>query len=101
MRIVISADGQVDLEDPRGFTSFSVAAANPTAGEVLKAMAGTASPADEDDHVFVAVSGVRSLAGDHVDEDWEAGMAKMIDFAGKSGWLDQSGEGIKAHIEQL
>jgi hypothetical protein len=101
VRIVIPNDGQVELEDPNGFTLFSVAAANPSAAAVLDAMAGQASAAPEDDHVFVAVTAVRSLAGDHVDREWEAGMAKMLEFAGKNGWLNESGDAIKAHIEQL
>lgn len=101
VRIVISAAGDVELEHPGEFTSFSVAAADPAAGAVLRALGENGSQAAEDDHVFVTTEAVRRFAGEHADDAWESGLSKMVAYAATKGWMTEAGDAIKAHIEQL
>ncbi len=98
---MITADGEVELEHPGEFTSFSVAAVDPEVSVVLEALGEHGSQTSEDDHVFVAIEAVRRLAGENVDDTWESGLSKMVTYAGTKGWMSDSGEAIKAHIEQL
>lgn len=58
-----------------------------------------AQPCDESDHLFVPIALVRELAGD-VDQDWKAGFAAMLEFAGSHGWINASNTHIKAHITE-
>lgn len=99
MHIVIAADGSVVLEKADEFTAFSVRATDPSVPAVLAALGDRAVPATEDDHVHVAVSAIRTLAGSAVDDAWEAGFSAMCGHARSRGWADDDGRMIKAHIE--
>ena len=49
---------------------------------------------------FITVDAVRRLAGDlAADPDWNAGLDKMLAYAGSKGWMDPSGTAIQAHVE--
>lgn len=97
MRIVVDQLGTVSLPDPADFKSFDVMADDVAAA--LRALGERAVAAPEVGHVYVSISAVRELAGTAVDATWEEGFASMLTFAETHGWLDESGEKIKAHIE--
>jgi hypothetical protein len=102
--------GLASLGDPSNFTAFQAnvtggpsdqAASDAAAGAVL-ADFGAGGPADVEAHVWVAKSWIEAIAPTLPDagDDWAAGFEKMVAFAAKMGWLDESGEHIKAHIER-
>ncbi|MFT7600226.1 MAG: hypothetical protein ACI8TP_003167 [Acidimicrobiales bacterium] len=97
VHIIIAADGSATLNKPAEFTAFDVRAADAPAA--LAALGDEASVAPEADHVFVTVAAVRRLAGDAADAEWEAGFAKMLDFAASKGWMNDTSTSIKAHID--
>ena len=104
VHIIIAADGSATLNKPAEFTASDVRAADAPAA--LAALGDEASVAPEADHVFVTVaavrrppSAVRRLAGDAADAEWEAGFAKMLDFAASKGWMNDTSTSIKAHID--
>ena len=100
MHIVVSAEGSLLLDQPSEFTAFDIQAADPSQNAVLEALADEGSASEESDHVFVSVAALRRLAGAEVDAEWEAGFAKMLEFAGSKGWMNEAGDAVKAHIEQ-
>ena len=53
----------------------------------------------DDDHVWVQVDAVRSLAAPRVEPGWEESFAGMLTYAASKGWLDEAGDAIQAHIE--
>jgi hypothetical protein len=99
VHIVINREGRVTLDSPAEFTAFDVQAADSSAGAVLAALGGDASPVPENDHVFVALDAVRRMAGEAVDDSWEVAFGEMLVFAASKGWLNEDGTAIKAHIE--
>lgn len=101
MHITIASDGSLGLDQPAEFTAFDVRSTKPDVSFVLEALGDDGASADEADHVFVMVAAVRRLAGSMVDDEWEAGFAKMLSYADSQGWLDESSTAIKAHIENV
>lgn len=92
--------GQVTLEDPGDFRSFSAAVEGSRdlvrLGQVL-ADAGVGRV--EGEHAFVLVDAVRRLAAGRVDESWEGGLEAMVAFARSKGWFDPRTQAIRAHVE--
>ncbi len=99
MRIVIEGS-TVSLTDPEVFTAFDVLAPDQSPEQVVEALGSAGLAAEEADHVFVSVAAVRSLADSAASEDWQAGFQGMLDYAGSKGWLDSTGNFIKAHISE-
>ena len=96
-----AAPPRVTLAEPRDLGSFKVLAnsaqAQPT--ELSRALDGVGTVA-EDGNAFITVDAVRRLAGDlAADPDWNAGLDKMLAYAGSKGWMDPSGTAIQAHVE--
>ena len=54
---------------------------------------------EEPSHVYVAIDLVRRLAAPQVSTDWDAGFDKMLGFAEKMGWVDETGTRIHGHTE--
>ncbi len=100
VHITISDDGTLGLDKPTEFTAFDVQATDPDAAAVLEALGPHGEAASQDDHVFVKIDAVRTLAGDAATAAWESGFAKMLEFADSNGWLNDAGDAVKAHIEQ-
>lgn len=98
MLIRVTPTGEVVLEEADDFRRFSIrfdpAARGAAAAE--DALARIARPDGE--HAWVAEEALRALAPCRGDPAWAAGLAGMIAFARKHGWVDDQG-GIRAHIE--
>ena len=99
MQIVITTDPDaVILDEPDVFTSFAVTApADATAD--LDARLGPIGTYDGE-HVWVDREELAALAGPKAtDPDWQSGLAAMVDYARKSGFLSEDGTAIRAHVE--
>lgn len=92
--------GRITLEQPDDFTAFHVAVAG---GDVAdERLAGALAPHGrlEGDHAWIEVDAVRALAGEAATtEAWQAGFDAMVDYARSKGFLDGSGDAIRAHLE--
>lgn len=88
------------MAEPTTFTSFDVLAPGSSPAEVVTALGDGGSPCEEENHVFVAIELVRSLAGDGADAAWNEQFAGMIGYAGSKGWLSEDGTMIKAHLAE-
>lgn len=91
--------GQLALEEPEVLTQFHVTASGGDLDAVIAALGAHGRAADVDDHVLVAIDSVRAWAAGRVDDGWEQGFAKMLDFARSKGWLDDAEDHIQAHVE--
>jgi flavin reductase (DIM6/NTAB) family NADH-FMN oxidoreductase RutF len=90
----------VELENPFDFSRFSLAVRN---GEmslagVRRAFDGIAFIADEKT-AWVDEDALRRWSGLDADERWQAGLTRMVEYARKRGWHDESKGSIRAHIE--
>jgi hypothetical protein len=86
----------VALEEPEDCRAFHVAATG--GGDLDRVAAAVGRRADGED-VYVDVDLVRRLAAGRVEPSWEQDFVAMLDFARTKGWLDESGQGIRAHVE--
>lgn len=107
--IVDLADSTVSLDEPDVFDAFSVrhigtVSDGPTGtpteavGALLDDL-GAGGPADDSDHVWVAIDAVRLLAEDQVDEGWADSFDAMVQGAQTKGWVSGDGTSIRAHLE--
>jgi hypothetical protein len=51
-------------------------------------------------HVVIPVATLRRLAAGSVPEGWDADLDGMLAEAGERGWLTESGDGVRAHLER-
>lgn len=96
MIVEYSAAAGLRLREPDDFHKFKV---------VLRAPLATSRPlidgvrfVDEED-ALVRISVVPSLPGVPDDAAWREGYDKMVEAARKHGWIDETGDAIRAHVE--
>lgn len=100
MYVTIDLDsGAAGLAEPDNFEQFHVVIPGGDAAAGLRVLGADGAAAQDADHLWISVAAVRRWAGGSVDSDWEEGFQKMLDFASTSGWLDEKGAHIQAHIE--
>lgn len=51
------------------------------------------------EHMWIRIDIVRRLALYSTPQGWDADFAAMVDYARSKGWLDATGERIRAHVE--
>jgi hypothetical protein len=54
----------------------------------------------DDDNARIGISVVPALPGAPTDPAWRAEYDRMISTAGKFGWIDETSNLIRAHVEQ-
>ena len=101
MYLEIDVDsGDVALADPDNFKQFHIAArGDGTDGTIARVLGADGRLCAEPNHVMVSIELVRRLAEPQVDAGWAEGFDKMLGFAAKMGWIDESGNFVKAHTE--
>ena len=98
MIIRVDAAGNVHLDEPDDFGAFSVEAGGRAASEVAGAFAGDAEAIDAE-HLWISIARLHALGARDGGPDWRAGCDGMIAYATKKGWVDASGERVRAHLE--
>ena len=90
----------VHLDEPDDFKRFHVAAhGGADADRLARVLADHDCGRLDGDDVWVQVEAVRRLAAGRVGAGWESDFAAMVEFARDKGWLDASGNAIRAHVE--
>ncbi len=90
----------VTLEEPADCARFHVQATGPRdPSRLATALAQSGAGRLRGDDAFVLVDALRSMAKGRVDDEWHADFARMLDYAGSRGWLDDGGGAIQAHVE--
>jgi hypothetical protein len=100
--LAISSDG-VALNEPDKVNDFYASYWERLGPDVIAKVlaehdAGELLP--DHNHVMVPVAALRRLAAGRVGEDWDERFAGMLDRARTMGWLDESGEAVRAHLER-
>jgi hypothetical protein len=91
-----SAAGGLRLREPDDFHKFKI---------VLRAPLSTSRPLIDgvmfidEENALVRISIVPSLPGAPGDAAWREGYDKMVGAARKQGWIDETGNAIRAHVE--
>lgn len=102
MRLRVTQAGStptVSLEETNDFTTFHVVASGLGPNEVPGVLAalGVGRPVDND--VFIDVSALRRLARDVRSPSWDESFDTMVAYARGKGWMSDSGDALRAHIE--
>jgi hypothetical protein len=95
MFIKLSSAGAATLEESDNFKAFKVV--SEVAPEHAAAALGGAGKIDGE-HAWIEPAWLRQSGPD--DAAWRAGLEKMLEYAGKSGWVNGAGA-VRAHIEWL
>lgn len=97
MLLRVAADGTVTLEEADNFRRFSVGAA--PGAPLARALDGIARLEGET-HAWISPAGLRRLAPQAGQPEWEDGFGKMLAYAASKGWTDAEGA-VRAHIETI
>jgi hypothetical protein len=90
------------LVDPEDFTTLKLICEGRRDLTALKDALGGLASVDEDGcHVWLAIEGLKTLAGHLASHaDWIRGLEGMVGYARVNGWLSADGMAIRAHIER-
>ncbi|MBV1797744.1 hypothetical protein [Siccirubricoccus sp. G192] len=98
MLIRVTREHALRLEAPEDLKRFKLLVEGDIAGEALARALGEAGRL-EGEHAWIAPDWLRRASGLAADPEWQAGFAKMVEFAAKQGWVNEAGA-IRAHIER-
>nr|WP_087573959.1 hypothetical protein [Sphingomonas sp. CDS-1] len=95
MIVRIDSANPPSLEDVDNFRAFKLICESPR-----EACAGSFAKIGrlDGDHLWVDADWIRTNG--RQDEEWVAGLGKMIDYAASAGWVDDGGA-IRVHIEDI
>jgi len=100
MIISVHATNDVTLDDAANFRAFKVAVKIPeaTLEEARVALSGIATLPDRNT-AWVSAEALRKWRGVKDDPEWQKGFDAMIEKAKPHGWIDETSNAIKAHVE--
>jgi hypothetical protein len=102
MIISVHATNDVTLDDAQNFRAFKVVVNIPkaTLEEARVALAGIATLPDRET-AWVSADALRQWRGVKDDAEWQKNLDAMIEKAKPLGWIDETNNTIKAHVEWI
>ena len=93
------AEPEARLVDPDDFKAFKVVVAGdaPTLGERVAGLGIVRL----DEHAWVSIDALRSLAGGAATPAWEESLQSMIAYARSKDWVDDEVGAVRAHVEHV
>jgi hypothetical protein len=100
MYLHLPATGGVTLEDAGNFRAFKIVVGSPSATleTVRSTLAGVDSVADRET-AWVSERALRQWTGYSEDRAWQEALSAMIAKARPHGWIDDTANTIRAHME--
>ncbi len=92
------ADPEARLLEPDDFKGFKV-----VVSDHAPALAGRVAALGIprfDEHAWVSIDALRSLAGAAATPAWEESLDSMLEFARSKGWVDDELGAIRGHVER-
>jgi hypothetical protein len=93
------AAGRCQVHEAEDLKRFSVHATEHAAPEELSRTLGSFGELAADDHAWINIDALRAESGRADDPEWAAGFDGMIAYATSKGWVDETGERVRAHLE--
>ena len=88
------------LEQPDDCTKFHLTVmGGQDLARVFGALVNAAAGRLEGDHAYVTIDALRRLAAGRVGADWDERFDAMLGYAQKMGWIDDTANTIRAHVE--
>src|SRR5205085_4864029 len=89
----------VTLEEPDDTKRFRVSViGGRDAGLVFGALVDAAAGRLEGDDAFITIDAVRRMAAGRVQPDWDDELGAMLGYARSKGWIDETGNAIRAYV---
>ena len=98
MRIHLSNTGAVRLSDASDFGRLDVLV-DPQPSDMLERAIQRLGWREDAQHIRVAPSVLRFMSGHGGDPQWEAGFARMLNYAQQHGWVNAQGD-LRVHVMQ-
>jgi hypothetical protein len=92
--VFLSADGQLDVEDPMNFRAFSFRADRGRQLQDVEAVTFSG------EYAWISERHLRNWRPRAGSQEWQDGLSRMIDYARGRGWIDPDSGAIRAHIER-
>jgi len=94
MIVTQGQDARIKLQEPENFRAFSFSTSPG------KPLVDSDDVIFQDEHAWISIAALQSYPVVSADPEWRAGLAAMIDYAAGKGWVDGTGERLRAHIER-
>ena len=100
MHLSVHATNDITLDDEQNFRAFKVVIRIPeaTLEEARVALSGVATMPDRET-AWVSAEALRQWRGVKDNADWQSNFDAMIEKAKPHGWIDETNNAIKAHVE--
>ena len=101
MIIHVAPDAKVELREASDFKNFKivVAQSGATGGFIAGALKGVAAVEPDGKTAWVSQAALRRWQGKDQPTDWIASFDKMVESVRRFGWVRDSDQSVRAHIE--
>jgi hypothetical protein len=96
---IIGASRRIEIDDPRNFRAFSVRIEGPVGPEVQGELLGRVAVSHDREHAWISEQVLREWPSLKSEAWWQEGLSNMMVAVQKFGWIDQTGQSIRAHID--
>jgi hypothetical protein len=95
-------EATLELIEPDDCKRFHVAVHGGDRARLAESLTATGVGClDESGDAYIEAAAVRQLASGRVSSAWEADFSAMLAYASTKGWLSDTGNAIRAHVEWL
>lgn len=99
MIVAVDAAHVVRLEHPHDFKRFHVEiAASRAEFAALQRAFAPFGTIDDEQHAWIDAGVLRAWPGLAGDAAYQSGLAPMLDYAARKGWMSPDGKRVRAHI---
>jgi hypothetical protein len=92
------AAGRSQVLEADDLKHFSVRVTEPAASERLSLTLGPLGQL-AGDHAWINIESLRQESGRAGDSEWSAQFDAMVTYAASKGWVDDTGERLRAHLD--
>jgi predicted transcriptional regulator len=98
---VIASSRSVEIDDIRNFKAFSVRIEGAMDSALQAELLGRVAMSSDSEHAWISEKALREWPSLKSEEWWQQGLSSMIAAVQKFGWIDQTNQSIRAHVEYV
>ena len=96
---IVAVGRSVEIDDVRNFKAFSVRVEGSMDPAMQVELLHRVAVSSDREHAWISEKALREWPSLTSEEWWQQGLSNMIAAVQKFGWVDQSNQSIRAHIE--
>jgi predicted transcriptional regulator len=98
---ITGASRGIEIDDPKNFKAFSVRIEGPIRAEVQAELLGRVAVRSDHEHAWISEKALREWPSLKSEAWWQEGLSNMMAAVQKFGWIDQTNQSIRAHLEHV